>query len=170
MKNQDIVLFVCLTLLQACNSSEKPKEETKQVTKDSTTAMAVYKPDSQELHDEIARQDSIYFNAYNNCNMDLQKAYYSDTLEFYHDKGGFTNSKSDVLNGIKNNICGKVTRELVKGSIEVYPIKDWGAIEMGMHMFHNSQEPNAVPHPSKFILFWQKVNKGWKIKRVVSLH
>ena len=50
-------------------------------------------------------------------------------------------SKPDLIAATKKNICGKVTSELVKGSIEVYPIKDFGAIEIWLHKFHNNQEP-----------------------------
>jgi hypothetical protein len=50
-------------------------------------------------------------------------------------------SKQDIIDATKRNICGKVTRELVKGSVEVYPIKNFGAIEIGLHKFHNNQEP-----------------------------
>lgn len=129
-----------------------------------------YKPDSQELYDTIVKHDSLFFTAYNTCDLALQANYYDDSIEFYHDKGGLMTSKQQLLEGTKNNICGKVTRELVKGSIEVYPIKDYGAIEMGSHMFHNNREPDAVPHASKFIIFWQHKNNEWKMKRVVSLH
>jgi hypothetical protein len=45
-------------------------------------------------------------------------------------------SKQGILMRRKN-ICGKVTRELVKGSIEVYPIKDYG-VEIGLHKLQQS--------------------------------
>jgi hypothetical protein len=77
--------------------------------------------------------------------MDKQSAIYGDSLEFYHDKGGLMTSKQGILDATKRNICGKVTRELVKGSIEVYPIKDYGAVEIGLHKFHNNQEPAGTP-------------------------
>jgi hypothetical protein len=160
------IFLLLIAFVSGCTRAEKPKEE----VKDNKATTEVYKPDSQELHDEIARQDSIFFAAYNTCDIDKQAAYYSDSIEFYHDKGGLSTSKPDILVSIKKNICGKVTRELVKGSIEVYPIKDWGAIEMGQHMFHNNQEKDQVPHPSKFIIFWQRKGTEWIIKRVVSLH
>jgi hypothetical protein len=104
-----------------------------------------YKPDDQKLYDTIVHLDSVFFASYNNCTLQLDEyaAFYSDSLEFYHDKGGLSTSKKDVVDGTKKNICGKVTRELVKGSIEVYPIKGFGSIEMGLHKFHNNQEPNA---------------------------
>lgn len=132
-----------------------------------------YKPDDQKLYDTIVKLDSIFFSLYNNCATQL-KAYadfYSDSIEFYHDKGGLNTSKKDIVEATKNNICGKVTRELVKGSVEVYPIANYGAIEMGLHMFHNNQEKQSGPPKiSKFIVIWQHTNNGWKITRVVSLH
>jgi hypothetical protein len=75
-----------------------------------------------------------------------------------------------LVEGTKNNICGKVTRELVKGSIEVYPIKDFGAIEMGLHKFHNKEEPNSIPKVGRFTIIWKKINSDWKIVKVISLH
>jgi hypothetical protein len=129
-----------------------------------------YKPDSPELHDAIARMDSIFFGAYNTCNMQLQTSIYSDTIEFFHDKGGLSNSKQDVLDGTKKYICGKVTRQLIPGSIEVYPIAGYGAVELGQHKFFNNQEPNAPQHISRFMIFWKQVGKEWKIGKVVSLH
>jgi ketosteroid isomerase-like protein len=130
-----------------------------------------YKPDSQTLYDIVVRLDSIYFHAYNICDLEKQAAMYSDSLEFYHDKTGLMTSKSDLLDAIKKNICGKVTRELVKGSIEVYPIYGYGAVEMGMHKFHNNAEKKGTPsHAGKFVIIWENRNNEWKIKRVISLH
>lgn len=135
-------------------------------------ANAQYIPDDPELYKTITKHDSIFFDAYNHCDTKLQvySDYYAENLEFYHDKGGVMTSKKDVVESTRKNICGKVTRHLKPGSIEVYPIKDYGAIEMGMHQFHNKTEPNAVPHDSKFIIFWHYSNKAWKIEKVVSLH
>jgi ketosteroid isomerase-like protein len=123
------------------------------------------------LSDEIARQDSIFFNAYNHCDLETQARMIADNVEFYHDQGGLSTSKQEILEKTKENICGKVTRELVAGSIEVYPIKDYGAVEIGMHKFHNNQEPEGTPsHPSKFIVIWRKENNSWQMARVISLH
>ncbi len=131
-----------------------------------------YVPDDQQLYNTIVEQDSIFFDAYNHCDtkFELYASYYDDSLEFYHDKGGFSNDRQNVLDKTRENICGKVTRELVKGSIEVYPIGTYGAIEMGLHRFHNKAEPNAKLHDSRFIVIWKYKNKQWKISRVISLH
>jgi len=132
-----------------------------------------YVPDNQELYDTIVRLDSVFFGAYNTCSYNLEKygSFYSDNIEFYHDQAGLNTSKQDIIDGTKKNICGKVTRELIEGSIEVYPIKDFGAIEFGLHKFHNNQEHNGSPSKvGRFVIIWEHTNYEWKIKRVISLH
>lgn len=68
------------------------------------------------------------------------------------------------------NICGKVTRVLVKGSIEVYPIPGYGAVEIGLHRFINHEESETPSKPDKFIMIWRQTGNGWQITRVISLH
>jgi hypothetical protein len=132
-----------------------------------------YKPDDQKLYNTIVYMDSIFFDAYNTCNVNLDKygAFFSDSIEFYHDKGGLMTSKQGIIDATKRNVCGKVTRELVKNSIEVYPIKDYGAVEIGYHKFHNNTEkPGTLSNPGRFVIIWQNKNNEWKITRVISLH
>jgi hypothetical protein len=129
-----------------------------------------YKPINKLLQLKITQLDSIYFNAYNTCDMKKQASLYSEDIEFFHDKAGLATSKKEILNSIKQNICGKVTRSLVPGSIEVYPIKDYGAIEIGYHKFINKEVPLAKSIPSKFIIVWQKLEEKWTITKVISLH
>ncbi|MBA3674476.1 MAG: nuclear transport factor 2 family protein [Chitinophagaceae bacterium] len=132
-----------------------------------------YKPDNQKLYDTIVYLDSIFFEAYNTCNLNLDKygAFFSDNIEFYHDQGGLMTSKQDIIDATKRNVCGKVTRELVKGSIEVYPIKNYGAVEIGFHKFHNNTEKEGTSSKiGRFVIIWQNINHEWKITRVVSLH
>jgi Domain of unknown function (DUF4440) len=126
---------------------------------------------SKELYDSIVALDSIFFNAYNTCKLKTMDSLLSEDLEFYHDKGGLSTSKKEIMKALENNICGKVTRELLKGSIEVYQIKDYGAVEMGFHGFHNNQEPDSGPTLfSKFVHIWHHVNNQWELTRVISLH
>ena len=129
-----------------------------------------YKSSDVKLHNEIVKMDAKYFNAYNTCDMKTQADIYDEDLEFFHDKGGLATSKSDILKSLENNICGKVTRTLIKGSIEVYPIKDYGAVQIGYHKFFNKEEPDAKSIPSKFIVIWKNKNNSWKITKVISLH
>ena len=129
-----------------------------------------YKPESQELYNTIVHMDSVYFNAYNTCDMATQAAVLADSMEFYHDKGGLMTSKKDFLAAIKTNICGKVTRVLVPGTIEVYPIAGFRAIEIGYHRFINHQESETPSGPGRFVAIWRLKDGKWQLYRVASLH
>jgi ketosteroid isomerase-like protein len=157
------VLFSVMLLLNSCGAS-KPNDF--QLTKN-------YQPDNLELYQAIVKQDSIFFDAYNHCDTKFETYadFYAEDIEFYHDQGGLSNAKKDILEGTKKNICGKVTRTPVPGSIEVYPIKDYGAIEIGLHSFSNNTNPPDEPKKiSRFTIFWKKVGDQWKIAKVISLH
>jgi ketosteroid isomerase-like protein len=123
-----------------------------------------------DLHQTIARLDSTFFHAYNTCDIPTQAAFYADTIEFFHDRSGLDTSKQRILENTKKYICGKVTRTLVPGSIEVSPLPGYGAVELGMHSFYNNQEPNAPSRPSRFMIIWRKTGEQWKITKVISLH
>lgn len=135
-----------------------------------TDSGATYKPASQALHDTIVRMDSTLFHAYNTCDTETYSALFSDDFEFYHDQGGLTTDKAASVEAFKKNVCGKVTRELLKGSIEVSPIANYGAVEIGKHRFHNKQEPNAESRYARFVIVWKRYPDSWKITRVISLH
>jgi len=153
-------LLIMVTLfLSYCTTVEK--EHTKNE----------YKPDSKSLYDSIVYLDSVFFRAYDKCDTVTMASLISEDLEFYHDQGGLMTSKDSVMEAIKKNICGKVTRELVKGSIEVYPIAGYGAVEMGEHFFHNNQEPEPKEHAiGKFVQLWKNENGNWRLIRIISLH
>jgi ketosteroid isomerase-like protein len=131
---------------------------------------AIGQTSNPQLKKIIIQMDSVYFAAYNNCDMAKQAELYTEDIEFYHDKGGLETSKDKLLKSIEDNICGKVKRVLVEGSIEVSEIPGYGAVVMGMHKFHNNQEPEAISKPSKFITIWKDTEVGWKMARVISLH
>lgn len=123
-----------------------------------------------ELYNTIIELDKTYFKAYNECDMKTQSEFYDDDIEFYHDKGGLATDKTELLKSIERNICGKVTRTLIEESVEVHPIKGFGAVQIGMHKFYNNQEPDAISKPTKFIVVWKKTDTNWLMSRVISLH
>ncbi len=139
--------------------------------KNNTYQVKPYTPDSKTLHDTITYMDSLFFDTYNHCRLAVFDSLISEDIEFYHDRGGLTTSKKELLLSLKNNICGKVTRELLPGSIEVHPIPKYGAVQMGAHRFFNNQEKNPPPSLfSKFVHTWHNQNGKWQLTRVISLH
>ncbi|MDB5199568.1 MAG: hypothetical protein JWO92_1531 [Chitinophagaceae bacterium] len=156
-----VVCCAIIVLISACSPTKSNQANLPQP----------YEPVDKKLYDTIVYLDSVLFEAYNTCKLDRFEKYFSENIEFYHDKGGLTTSKKELIESLKNNICGKVTRELIKGSIEVYPIHNYGAVQMGSHRFHNNQEKEGTSsHIGKFVHTWQYKNGEWKITRVISLH
>src|SRR5204863_7226233 len=121
----------------------------------------------QQLTQAIAELDKQLFDAYNTCNLDKLGSLVADDLEFYHDKTGLAVGKQVFLEAVKNNICGKVTRELIAGSLEVYPLHDYGAVEIGIHRFHHPGDPSNIGE-AKFIHLWRYKDGAWKVTRVIS--
>jgi hypothetical protein len=162
MRNNPLPVFLLMMVtlfLSYCTTAEKEHSKNN------------YKPDSKALYDSIVYLDSVFFTAYDKCDTVTMASLISEDLEFYHDQGGLMTSKDSVMEAIKKNICGKVTRELVPGSIEVYPIAGYGAVEMGEHFFHNNQEPEPKEHSiGKFVQLWKNENGNWRLTRIISLH
>jgi Domain of unknown function (DUF4440) len=122
-----------------------------------------------KLPQTIFALDSLLFDSYNRCQLDIHASLFSEDIEFYHDRGGLSTSKSGLIEAVRKNICNKIRRELKPGSLEVSPIPGYGAVCIGMHRFHNLVE-KSVSQFSKFVTVWQLKDGQWKVTRVISLH
>lgn len=125
----------------------------------------------QELTKKITDMDSVLFYAFNTCDVNLAKSLFTEDLEFYHDVGGLTNYTNNVNSILRR--CDsetKVRRELVKGSLEVFPIKDFGAIQIGSHRFYVTEKgkKEKLDGTFKFVHIWKNVDGDWKVSRVIS--
>ena len=117
----------------------------------------------------IQSLDTRLFDAYNHCDLKTFGSLLADDLEFYHDKTGLMRGRQAVVDAVKQNICGKVTRELVPETLEVYPIANYGAVEIGVHRFHHPGHEDAEGvGEAKFIHLWQETNGTWQVTRVIS--
>ncbi len=122
-----------------------------------------------ELDKAIAALDASLFDAYNRCDLEKFASFFADDVEFYHDQGGVTLGRVALTDSVKKNICGKVTRELVPGTLQVYHMNGYGAIEMGTHRFHHPGHDDVEPvGEAKFVHLWQYKDGAWKITRVLS--
>ena len=131
----------------------------------SSTGQTSKQPDA--LFETIKSLDAKLFAAYNHCNLETLGSMVSDDLEFYHDQTGLMVGKAPFLAAIKQNICGKVQRTLLEDTLEVYPLKGYGAVEIGIHRFHHPNEPDNVGD-AKFVTIWHDDNGVWKVTRGIS--
>ena len=121
-----------------------------------------------ELFATVEKLDSELFDSYNRCELEKFGSFFPEHLEFYHDQGGLVaTTREQLVAAIKQNICGKVHRELVKGTLEVYPMKGYGALETGTHRFSHPGIDNDQGD-AKFIQLWNYDNGQWLLTRVIS--
>lgn len=121
------------------------------------------------LVNEISQMDKILFDAFNSCDLKAMSDIFSKDLEFYHDKTGVSNYEQ-TMSSSKSN-CDKnlgLQRKLVKESLKVFPIKNFGAIQEASHQFCHMENGKNDCGTFKFIHIWKKENQNWKLVRVVS--
>ena len=125
--------------------------------------------DSRQLYNEIAQMDSILFSAFNSRDIVKFGSLFTDDLEFFHDKSGLTgyNYTMNFMKDVARNNNG-LRRDLVKGSLGVYPVPGYGAIQIGAHTFCHLENGKQDCGTFKFVHVWQKKDGAWKISRVVS--
>jgi hypothetical protein len=121
---------------------------------------------SGPLYDQLARMDGELFEAaFVTCNVDKFRAIFTEDAEFYHDRTGA--SYGEAARTMKS--CPRdngVTRTLVPGSLEVYPMQDYGAIQIGRHTFARAGE--AGSEMAQFVHLWKREGDSWKLARVLS--
>ncbi|WP_417462701.1 nuclear transport factor 2 family protein [Kordiimonas sp.] len=123
--------------------------------------------------------DAIFDRSFNQCDHSKLIELIPEDFEFYHDTGGFENSKANFMATVEQNICGnpavKPIRKLVPGSLKVYPLRTgagvlYGAIQEGVHEFFLREEDKPLRHTSsaRFTHVWVLDSEKWTLKRVLS--
>lgn len=161
MKKIFTFLFLTAFFLVSCNSNQTAKKE----------LQSGYMPVSDSLFREIFVQDSLMFAAFNQHNTKELMRFFAAELEFFHDKGGLTNftQTADAFNKLfANNKKTGLRRDLIPGSMEVYPIANYGAVSTNRHLFCHQENGKDDCGSFKNIMIWKKTAEGWKVTRVIS--
>lgn len=121
------------------------------------------------LFRRIKSLDSLTFGAFNKRDIKTFEKYFDKSLEFYHDQGGLT-GYAHTIDFLKETAKpgNDLKRELVEGSLQVYPIPGYGAMEIGSHRFCHTENSSLNCAVFQFVHVWQYLNNEWKITRVIS--
>ena len=122
-----------------------------------------------DLRAAIAAADSALFTAYNQRDLAKLQSFFTPDLEFYQDNEGVENY-SQTMKDFRQMFGqpSPIHRELVPGSLEVYPIKNYGAMEVGRHRFCHVENGKDDCGTFSFVHIWRQTKTGWKISRVIS--
>ncbi len=147
----------------------QPKTEQKVVQKKELKIIQKVVIQDKVLYNKIKTLDSVLFNAYNQQDLTKMKSYFTKDLEWYEDNGGLLNyetveAKFQAIFNKRN----KISIELIKETLEVHPIKDYGAVENAQYKFQHEENGELKEGIFKFLIIWRNDRGNWKVTRVVS--
>lgn len=153
-----LVILMGLVFLQ-CSATRRAAEHPGSVGASSPSA----------LYKAISKMDSALSEAFNAHDLNALMSAFSEDLEFYHDAGGLQ-SYTQVKDGFGGLFAKNdgIRREMVAGTLEVYPIRGYGAIEVGAHRFCHDENGRSDCGTFKFLQVWRSEAGKWRITRVVS--
>ena len=107
-----------------------------------------------------------------------QASFWAADAEFYHDKDGLNETSGahfieDIgqhCERIKQGMDFRARRQLVPGTLAVYPLNHYGAVETGRHNFYAIEDgkPDRMTESAQFLHVWKNDSGQWKLARVVS--
>ncbi|MCC6411096.1 MAG: nuclear transport factor 2 family protein [Saprospiraceae bacterium] len=133
---------------------------------------------AQDNTSDVLRLDSLFWQAYNRCDVPQMMSMFTEDIEFYHDKGGPTLGLAKFTQSTEKNLCGnpnfRIYREALPGTVKVFPMHNqgvlYGAILSGEHVFYISENGGkpVLDGQALFTHLWRITDQGWKMSRVLS--
>ena len=131
------------------------------------------------LYEEILAADAAVFKAFfDTCDIEALRGLVTDDFEMFHDKGGrsitsgaqFVQAAKDKCKRQADGVDFLSTRKLVPESMKVFPLNNYGAIEVGVHRFYavKQGEPDRLTETSQFTHVWREENGQWRLARALS--
>lgn len=122
----------------------------------------------EKIKEAVEKNDKLFWEAYNQCNVAQMMSFLSEDFEFYHDKNGLTKGLADFKKGLSEGLCAngpQLKRVAKEGTVEIFPMNNIGAIIQGEHYFFIGDRADGL---AKFTHVWNFENNEWKMSRVLS--
>ncbi|CRD55465.1 nuclear transport factor 2 family protein [Stenotrophomonas thermophila] len=133
---------------------------------------------ADSLREQIRQADTQLFAvAFESCDADKAAAMTTEDMEFFHDKDGKSASSREDFRRSVATLCSsarkggwQLRRELVESSLQVFPLHDERALEIGNHRFHERGKDGVErwTGQARFIQVWRRVDGRWLAERVIS--
>jgi ketosteroid isomerase-like protein len=131
-----------------------------------------------DVSSTILSLDASFWRAYNTCDLGAFPRFFTEDVEFYHDKGGPTLGRDGLVASITTGVCGneqsRLRREAVEGTVRVFPLRNgdtiYGAVLSGEHLFYllDKGKPERLDGRARFTHLWLLKDGGWKMARILS--
>jgi Domain of unknown function (DUF4440)/Domain of unknown function (DUF3471) len=141
-------------------------------------SISMFSQSDNSLDATIRQQDTVFWEAYNRCDVPKMSEFFWTDIEFYHDKGGLTVGLDTFVAALKNGLCGNpnshLRREAIPETVKVFPLQKngviYGALISGEHYFfvNDNGKPEYRDSMARFFHVWLLKDGKWKMARVVS--
>jgi hypothetical protein len=125
-------------------------------------------PGRSALHREVARsilyQDARLTHAYNQCELQTLHRMFSANGAMYLADGRIQSPVREA----RDAVCGKWRREVVPGSLHVYPLNTAAAIQVGEQRFCPMHTQSCDTRPAEFVAVWLYCDLHWQITDLIS--
>jgi hypothetical protein len=136
-------------------------------------------PQGPALTAAIEAVDAEFFGLFfTGCDPKKLATEITPNFEFYHDKDGVVATNGPAFVELYAKGCEakkapdawRSRRELVPGTVKVWQIGSWGAVEQGEHVFYERKGdgPEKKVGRALFTQLWMYENGQWKLARVLS--
>ncbi len=136
-------------------------------------------PPSEALTDAISRRSDALFDViFDRCVAGDLPGMITADFEFHHDQWGtIADSRDRFVDKIHGNCLRRasgedpvVRRERVPGTLTVYPIGDDGALETGVHRFHEIAKDGRLTLVgiARYSHLWKREDGEWRVSRIFS--
>lgn len=122
----------------------------------------------------VRRADDMFWRAYNACDLPGMMALLTEDMEFYHDRGGLTQTRAAFADALDDSLCGpsasRMRREPLPDTVAYYPLAGFGAVLSGEHLFY-VRAPDAeerLDARARYFHVWRLVDGEWRMHRVLS--
>jgi len=88
-----------------------------------------------DLDKAITALDTKLLDAYNHCDLKAFDSMLADDVGVYHDQGGVSGPAETHREHQRTTSARRHTAGPVPGTLKIYHMKGYGAIEMGVHRF-----------------------------------
>lgn len=174
MLRLSFAVFAVAMLIAAVAQSDPARPTLKGAPQYHLTQGAAQTPETTAA---IAKADSDLFAAvFDRCDADAVAAMTTEDFRFVHDKSG-ASTRAEFVANLKGH-CARVKtgedfparRELVAGSLEVWPINKYGAFEIGVHRFYARLpgKPEQLTETGRFMILWKQVDGKWLMVESIS--
>ena len=135
--------------------------------------------DVEDLRSQIVAADARLFELFmERCDPTALRGMVTDDFEFFDDRGGLVATNGDAFVAQYLGRCSsrdapdawRSRREALAETIEIFPIREYGAVETGEHVFYERQgegEERRVGR-ARFAQMWKLDGGAWKLARVFS--